>query len=153
MPAYPYQSYQNPYQQGFYQNPYYMQQQIQMPQMQQAQPQPQTSQQTVQASGIIWVSGDEEALAFPVAPNTAVRLWHSTLPVVYFKQADASGKPTMKIYDLVEHKAIQKEEKKIDFATKEEVASLDSSIQLIKNEIKLLKKEMKRKEPVEDDDE
>lgn len=148
MPAYPYQSYQNPYQQGFYQSPYYMQQQ----QLQMQQPQPQQSQQAVQASGIIWVSGDEEAAAFPVAPNTAVRLWHSSLPIVYFKQADASGKPTMKIYDLVEHKAIPNEEKKVDFATKEEVATLDSSIQSIKNELKLLKKEMKRKEPVEDDE-
>lgn len=151
MPVYPYQSYQNPYQQGFYQSPYYMQQQqIQMPQP--PQPQQQPSQQAVQASGIIWVSGDEEAAAFPVAPNTAVRLWHSALPIVYFKQADASGKPTMKIYDLVEHKAISNEEKKIDFATKEEVATLDSSIQSIRNELKLLKKEMKRKESVDDDE-
>lgn len=31
-----------------------------------------------------------------------VALWDSTAPVIYLKQADASGKPTTKIYDLVE---------------------------------------------------
>lgn len=149
MPVYPYQSYQNPYQQGYYQNPYYAQQQPQIPQQQQ----PQQMQNQMQSSGIIWVNSDEEAAVFPVAPNTAVRLWHSSLPVVYFKQADASGKPTMKIYDLVEHKAVQKEEKNIDFATKDDLASLDSVIQTLKGEVKLLKKELKKKEATSDDDE
>ena len=37
-----------------------------------------------------------------MAPNSAVTLWDSNAPVVYLKQADASGKPSMKIYDLVE---------------------------------------------------
>lgn len=151
MPSYPY--FQNPYQaqypQSFYPNPYLQQQaQAPQPQQQSAQAAPQ-----VQTSGIIWVSGDEEAAAFPVAPNTAVRLWHSTLPIVYFKQADASGRPTMKVYDLVEHKAIQPEEKHVDFATKDEVTALDSSIQSIKNEIRILKKELKRKEVDNDADE
>ena len=149
--AYPYQSYQNPWQQGYYPNPYYPQQQMQQVQQQ---PQPQQTATQVQTSGIIWVNSDEEAASFPVAPNTAVRLWHSSLPIVYFKQADASGRPTMKIYDLVEHKAApQPEEKKVDFATKEDFASLDSSIQSIKGEIKLLKKELKKKEVSDDDDE
>lgn len=149
--AYPYQSYQNPWQQGYYQNPYYPQQQ--MPQIQQQPPAQQPQSAAIQSSGIIWVNSDSEAAAFPVAPNTAVRLWHSSLPVVYFKQADASGKPTMKIYDLVEHKDIQPtEEKKPDFATKEDFASLDSSIQSIKGEIKMLKKELKKKEANDDDE-
>ena len=40
-----------------------------------------------------------------VAPNAAVALWDSTAPTVYLKQADASGKPTLKVYDLVERLA------------------------------------------------
>ena len=43
-----------------------------------------------------------EAANYPVAPNNAVTLWDSNSPVVYLKQADASGKPSMKTYDLVE---------------------------------------------------
>ena len=79
-----------PYQQSYYQ-PYQQPVQMQQPVLQQPQ---QTS--------IIWVSGDKEAAMYPVAPNNAVTLWSQSEPVVYLKQADASGKPVMKIYDLVE---------------------------------------------------
>lgn len=58
----------------------------------QAQPQP----------AIIWVSGQQEAMGYLVAPNSAVALWDSNAPIIYLKQADASGKPTMQIFDLVE---------------------------------------------------
>ena len=39
---------------------------------------------------------------YPVAPNNAVTLWNQNEAVVYLKQADATGKPTLKTYDLVE---------------------------------------------------
>ena len=51
---------------------------------------------------MIWVQNEMEAANYLVAPNSAVTLWDSNSPVVYLKQADASGKPSMKIYDLVE---------------------------------------------------
>lgn len=35
-------------------------------------------------------------------PNNAVTLWDMNAPVVYVKKADASGKPSMTTYDLVE---------------------------------------------------
>lgn len=66
-----------------------------MQNMQQA-PQQQAS------SSIVWVQNEMEAAGYPVAPNSAVTLWDSNAPVVYLKQADSSGKPSMKIYDLVE---------------------------------------------------
>lgn len=53
-------------------------------------------------NGIIWVPNEQAANDYLVAPNSAVTLWDSNAPVVYLKQADASGKPSMKIYDLVE---------------------------------------------------
>lgn len=52
--------------------------------------------------GVQWVSGEAEARGWMIAPNSAVTLWDSTAPTVYLKQADASGKPELKIYDLVE---------------------------------------------------
>lgn len=53
-------------------------------------------------NGIIWVPNEQAAIDYLVAPNSAVTLWNSNAPVVYLKQADASGKPSMKVYDLVE---------------------------------------------------
>ena len=52
--------------------------------------------------GIIWVPSEQAASEYLVAPNNAVALWDSNNPVIYLKQADASGKPHMTIYDLVE---------------------------------------------------
>lgn len=52
-------------------------------------------------SGIIWVSSEREAMEYPIAPNNAVALWDSNNPVIYLKQADASGKPSTEVYDLV----------------------------------------------------
>ena len=55
-----------------------------------------------QGQSIVWVQNEQEAFNYLVAPNSAVALWDSNNPVIYLKQADASGKPSMKIYDLVE---------------------------------------------------
>ena len=65
---------------------------------------PQVQPQQAQTGGqsIVWVSGEAEAMAYLVAPNSAVALWDSNAPTIYLKQADASGKPSIKVYDLVE---------------------------------------------------
>lgn len=55
-------------------------------------------------SGFVWVNNIEEASAYMVAPNSAVQLWDKNSPCVYLKTADAAGKPTMQIFDLVERK-------------------------------------------------
>lgn len=63
----------------------------------------QTTQQSSQMQpGIIWVPSEQAANEYLVAPNNAVALWDANNPVIYLKQADASGKPHMTIYDLVE---------------------------------------------------
>ena len=123
--AYPY-SY-NPYQ--YY--PMYQQQQIQ-PQVQQPQTQPiqQTVQPPVYSSGIIWVSGLMEAQAYPIAPNNAVALWEKSGKTIFLKQADATGKPTMTVYDLVERAetasdGVSSSEGKLHaYATKDELSAV-----------------------------
>ena len=99
---------QQPY---VYQQPIYNQptmQPMQEPMMRpQYQPAPQypTPQPQPQQSGgqpIIWVPNEKAANEFIVAPNNAVTLWDMNAPVVYVKKADASGKPAMTTYDLVE---------------------------------------------------
>lgn len=87
------------YQPGYYPAPV----PDQLAQLRQNQFQPmQQPQQNPPAPSIVWVQSEAEAMTYPVAPNNAVTLWDSNSPVVYLKQADASGKPSMKIYDLVE---------------------------------------------------
>ena len=56
----------------------------------------------IQQPSIVWVPNEQAAREYLVAPNSAVTLWDSSAPVVYLKQADASGKPTLTTYDLVE---------------------------------------------------
>lgn len=68
------------------------------PQMPAYQPQPQQTQN----QSIIWIPNEQAANDFIVAPNNAVTLWDMNAPIVYVKKADASGKPTMTTYDLVE---------------------------------------------------
>ena len=96
MPNYPY--YYQPYQ------PYQPPMADQLMQLRQNQYQPNIQQvpQQQAAPSIVWVQNEMEAVNYLVAPNSAVTLWDSNAPVVYLKQADASGKPSMKIYDLVE---------------------------------------------------
>lgn len=95
MPNYPY--YYQPYQ------PYQPPMADQLMQLRQNQYQPNMQQVPQQQSpSIVWVQNETEAVNYLVAPNSAVTLWDSNAPVVYLKQADASGKPSMKIYDLVE---------------------------------------------------
>ena len=97
MPNYPYYTYQPQY----YQPPM----QDHLAQLRQQQYQPVQAQQMYQqqvSQTMIWVAGEQEAMAYLIAPNSAVALWDSTAPVIYLKQADASGKPSIKIYDLVE---------------------------------------------------
>ena len=104
--------------QPVYQQPVYPQQSYQAPAQQQT--------PAVQQSGMIWVNSGIEAQAYPVAPNNAVTLWSTAEPVVYLKKADASGRPTLITYDLVERKEqpISKTEPKSDYATKEDLSTV-----------------------------
>lgn len=104
MPGYNFygQSYGNPYGYGYYPQNYQVQPQT-IPTQQTMQPQ-QSYQPMTSPSGIIWVSGAQEAQMFPITPNNAVALWEKSGKTIYLKQADATGKPTITVYDLVERK-------------------------------------------------
>ena len=96
-PYYPYPMYQPPVMDQLGQ---LRQQQFQPNMLQGFQQTQQPAQPTIQS--MIWVNGLNDAKNYLIAPNSAVALWDSTAPCIYLKQADASGKPSMKIYDLVE---------------------------------------------------
>ena len=103
--------------------------------------QPQT-QQTQQNTGIVWISSEREAAMYPVAPNNAVTLWNQNEPVVYLKTADATGKPTLKTYDLVERVEKPVERQAEGFATKEELAAVVGAVRDIDGVISTLAKEV-----------
>lgn len=137
-----------------WQNPYYpppMQDNLmQMRQMQQPQMQPQmpqAPQNPVAQSGVQWVSGEQEARNWMIAPNAAVALWDSSAPTVYLKKADASGKPSLTIYDLVERAETPRtapQEKGVEFVTRKEFDALAALVGELKG---------KKKRREDDDDE
>lgn len=136
-----------------YFSPYYSQPMpdnlMQMRQMQQPQMQPQmqpVQQNPIAQGGVQWVSGEQEARGYLIAPNSAVALWDSTAPTVYLKQADASGKPTLKIYDLVERTetpCTAPQEKGAEFVTRKEFDALAALVGELKG---------KKKRKVEEDE-
>ena len=140
----------NPY----YQNPYYPQPMpdnlMQMRQQQMMQPAPPpVPQNPVATGGVQWVSSEQEARGYLIAPNSAVALWDSTAPTVYLKQSDASGKPTLKIYDLVERAETPSnapQKPGVEFVTREEFDRLAALVGELKG------KKKRKVEEDEDDD-
>ena len=137
--AYPYYPTYQPYAS-------YLPPQMQMQQQpQQAITYPQNQAQPQVKVSDVWISCAEEADVFPVAPNNAVRLWSTKEPVFYLKQADATGRPTMRIYDLVERSEIastasEAQERKVaDFATKEELGAVSAAMKSLLSDIEQIK--------------
>lgn len=124
-------------------------------------PTPAQTTQTPQqiSTGIIWVSNEQEAQNYPVAPNNAVALWDSTDPVIYLKQSDAAGRPNIKVYDLKERiDASSEPQKQVlvndKYAEKSELSAFKSDIESLRNEFKNIKKELTaiRRRQEDDDD-
>lgn len=122
---YSYNPYVNPYAAPY--GGQQMQQQIYQPQAQQP---PQGAQQP--SNGFVWVNDINEAANYLVAPNSAVQLWDKNSPCVYLKTADAAGKPTMQIFDLVERKqqptAQTQTATTADYVTRAEFAELRKAV-------------------------
>ena len=128
-----------------WQNPYYAQpmpdnlaqlRQQQMPPMMA----PQLPQNPMAQSGVQWVSGEQEARNWMIAPNAAVALWDSSAPTVYLKKADASGKPSLTIYDLVERAETPRTAPTADpvkFVTREEFDALAAVVDGMKGKKKV----------------
>ena len=138
-----------PYYQPNYYQPPMPDNLMQMRQQQMMQPmqQPMAQQNPVAQGGVQWVSGEQEARGYLIAPNSAVALWDSTAPTVYLKQADASGKPTLKIYDLVERTETTSnapQKSGVEFVTRKEFDALAVLVGEIKG---------KKKRKEDDDDE
>lgn len=114
-----------------------------------------------QQSGIIWVSGQQEAQMYPVAPNNAVALWEQSGKTIYLKSADATGKPALRIFDLSERKEMPQtaDVKPPEYVTKEELGEILGVLKGVTGEIEQMKGDLygvagrKRKKEVTEVDE
>ncbi len=115
-----------------------------------AQNQPNVQGQNQQGAAIIWVQDERQAIDYPVAPNSSVALWVISAPVLYLKQADASGKPSMQIYDMVERKTASRlqESQNVDYPTRDEFNALIARVDAITSK-KTYKTKLESKEDVE----
>lgn len=106
----------------------------------------QQPQQTIQPaqgnSGVIWVQGEAGAKSYLVANGSSVLLMDSESKTFYIKSADASGMPSMHIYDYTERvtptkpvpPVAQADEKQ--FATREELESITKRLEQLENKKK-----------------
>ena len=78
----------------------------------------------------IFVQGEAGANTYLIAPNTTAILWDADGKTFYIKSADASGMPTLKVYDYVERKA--EETPKVEYATQDELKALRKEIEKLK---------------------
>ena len=97
---------------------------------QQPQAQPQNT-QTAQQGNRIYVQGEESAKSYLVAPNSSVVLWDIESPTIYLKSADASGIPSMRVFDYKE-RGVQEPTPTVAYATKEDIEMLHAEIEKLK---------------------
>lgn len=99
-----------------------------------------------QSSGVVWVQGIEGAKAHPVAAGQAVLLMDSDSNCLYLKSADASGMPSLRIFDYTERTAAQEPKTKdmSAFALKDDLDILATKDEL-KKAISDLEKKLKGK--------
>ncbi len=151
--GYPY----NPYQPTYFPQPVPDQlaqlrqqqmQPIQQPAPMQGQQVPQQTSTGNGGSGVIWVNDEQSALLYPVAPNSSVVLWDNNAPVVYLKQADATGKTSTQIFDLVERHATVRtaQAANVEYVTREEYNALSARVEAL-----AARKTGKAKETVKED--
>lgn len=142
------------YQQAYQPNMYYQptvtapvqQPRWQQQQYQTATPQYQQNPNILQNnSGMIWVQGESGARAYMLPNNTTLPLWDSEAQVIYIKSVDSNGKPTMTILDYTERTADknvvtsqQEETPKIEYATKEQIDSINDQFAMINEKLNAL---------------
>lgn len=86
-------------------------------------------------NGVLWIHGLQQANDYPMGPNEAVTLWDADAPSVYLKKTDASGKPTLTIFDLVERKMPAQE---AEYSAKDEFGKLHEELGTLTGDVKRL---------------
>lgn len=86
-------------------------------------------------NSLIWIQGEAAAKSYLVAPGSTVALWDSESQTIFLKSADASGMPSMRVLDYTIREDASRtpgNAPKIDFATKDDVESIQKQIDEIR---------------------
>lgn len=103
--------------------------------------------QPQQNSGVVWVQGIEGAKAHPVSAGQAVLLMDSDSDCLYLKSADASGMPSLRIFDYKERTNTPQKSQNTDmsaFLTSDDLSDYATKDEL-KKAISALEKKLKGK--------
>jgi outer membrane lipoprotein-sorting protein len=115
----------------------------------------QPTQNQNQQTGIIWVSGEQAAKSYLIAPNSTVVLFDSEAQTIYLKSADASGMPNMKVLDYsVREPGKNSSNSPVNVANDNlSIYATKDEIQAVSAEITALRKRLDKLTKKEDDDE
>lgn len=92
---------------------------------------------TPQAQTLVKVTGIEGAKAYQMPPNSVVALFDDTENIMFIKQTDGAGFPTIKTFSFTECEAVKE-------ATNAEIGEIRAEIDDLKVEFDKLKAEMKK---------
>lgn len=110
--------------------------------------QPQAQQQPQGNSGLLWVQGEAGAKSYMVANGSSVLLMDSERQSFYIKSCDASGMPSMRIFDYQERKAaIPAEEPATEYVTRKDFEALACRVDELTKRPARTKKEAAADEP------
>jgi len=90
-------------------------------------------------NNLIWVQGEAGAKAYMVAPNNTIALWDSEAQVIYIKESDMMGRPTMQILDYT----IRNKPKDEMEVLRDEIAELKKQIKEMSHESAISENEPK----------
>ena len=83
---------------------------------------------TQPSNDLIWVSGEAEALSYPMAPGSSLVLMDMNNAVMYARQVDGTGKTIVfDTYDLVKRETAPAEPQK-EMVSKDELTAMISKI-------------------------
>lgn len=77
---------------------------------------------SMQSQQIVQVSGVDGAKAYNMPANSSVALFDNQKDILYLKSTDGAGFPTIRIFDIVEHK--EQPQAQQDFVTRKEFEEL-----------------------------
>lgn len=116
--------------------------------MNQNQPMQQAPQVQQPQNGLNWVQGEAGAKSYLVANGSSVLLMDSERESFYIKSCDASGMPSMRIFDYQERKAaLPADEPSAEYVTRKDFEALQSRVDELTKRPARAKKEAATDEP------
>ncbi len=93
-------------------------------------------QQPAYQGGVIW-GNYNDAVNYPLAPNSVITIWDQDGKTIYWKQSDAAGRQSIRILDYKDRNGTQEEQKPTqELATKQDIAGIAAAIQTLQELVK-----------------